>query len=90
VSIQLPLDPAGSLLEREIKALGRSFTAFECDIGDSLDVRRCFPRIWKSQIEPDILLNAAGINRRGKVTELTDADIDSVSRALGIRDDLYG
>jgi 2-deoxy-D-gluconate 3-dehydrogenase len=78
VSIQLPLDPGDSSLETDIKALGRSFRAFECDIGDSCDVRKCFSRIWDAQIDPNILLNAARINKRGKVTELTDADIDSV------------
>jgi hypothetical protein len=41
-----------------------------------------------AQIEPDILLNAAGINKRGKVTELTDADIDSVSRVPVVGDSL--
>jgi 2-deoxy-D-gluconate 3-dehydrogenase len=45
VSIQLPLNPIGLLLKSEIKALGRPFRAFECDIGDSLDVRRYFSRI---------------------------------------------
>jgi 2-deoxy-D-gluconate 3-dehydrogenase len=88
VSIQLPFDPAGPSLEHEIESLGRSFRAFECDIGDSLDVRRCFSRIWDAQIEPDILLNAAGINKRGKVTELTDVDIDSVSRVPVVGDSL--
>jgi NAD(P)-dependent dehydrogenase (short-subunit alcohol dehydrogenase family) len=88
VSIQLPLDPAGTSLEHEIKSFGRSFRAFECDIGDSCEVRKCFSRIWDAQIEPDILLNAAGINKRGKVTELTDADIDSVSRVPVVGDSL--
>jgi 2-deoxy-D-gluconate 3-dehydrogenase len=90
VSIQLPLDSVGASLESEIKGLGRAFRAFECDIGDSLDVHRCFSRIWDSQIEPDILLNAAGINRRGKVTELMDADIDAVSAVVNSRDDIHG
>jgi 2-deoxy-D-gluconate 3-dehydrogenase len=42
VSIQLPLDPAIPALETDIKALGRLFRAFECDIGDSHEVRKCF------------------------------------------------
>jgi NAD(P)-dependent dehydrogenase (short-subunit alcohol dehydrogenase family) len=81
-------DPAGPSLEHEIESLGRPFRAFECDIGDSCEVRKCFSRIWDAQIEPDILLNAAGINKRGKVTELTDADIDSVSRVPVVGDSL--
>jgi len=85
VSIQLPLDPAGPSLGEEIKALGRTFKAFECDIGDSRGVRECFSRIWDAQIVPDILLNAAGINLRGKVTELTDSNIDSVSAVASVR-----
>lgn len=79
VSVQLPVDAGQPSLEHSVKALGRPFSALDCDIGNSRDVRECFARIWAADVEPDILVNAAGINKRGALTKLTDADIDTVS-----------
>ncbi|KAM0716323.1 hypothetical protein Q7P37_007768 [Cladosporium fusiforme] len=78
VSIQIPNDSGLPSLERGVKALNRRFTAFDCDIGDSQGVRECFAKIWVANIEADILVNAAGINKRGALTKLTDIDIDTV------------
>lgn len=82
VSIQLPNDAAAPSLQEDIIALGKNFTAFECDVGRSRDLRRCFEEIWATGIQADILLNAAGINRRGGIESVTDADIDAVSRMI--------
>lgn len=79
VSMQLPEDPALPSLEHDIKALGRRFSSFECDIGNSQHVRSCFGKIWAAGIEADVLFNGAGTNRRGNATDMTDADIDLVS-----------
>ncbi|KAJ5736042.1 uncharacterized protein N7483_001167 [Penicillium malachiteum] len=78
VSIQLVDDPNGPKLRAAVEALGRSFSAFECDICDSKALRETFGKIWRNEIQPDILLNCAGVNRRGKVEDLTDEDIDVV------------
>ncbi|OJJ50377.1 hypothetical protein ASPZODRAFT_110720 [Penicilliopsis zonata CBS 506.65] len=78
VSIQLEGDPNGAPLRAAVEALGRSFHAFECDVADSKALRETFFRIWAEGIVPDILLNCAGINRRGPVVDLTDEDIDAV------------
>ncbi|KAJ5728532.1 hypothetical protein N7493_004862 [Penicillium malachiteum] len=78
VSIQLVDDPNGPKLRAAVEALGRSFSAFECDICDSKALRETFNEIWKNEIQADILLNCAGVNRRGKVEDLTDEDIDIV------------
>ncbi|KAJ5723439.1 hypothetical protein N7488_001474 [Penicillium malachiteum] len=78
VSIQLVDDPNGPKLRAAVEALGRSFSAFECDVCDSKALRENFGEIWKNEIQPDILLNCAGVNRRGKVEDLTDEDIDVV------------
>lgn len=78
VSIQLKGDPAGPMLEKAVKTLGRDFKSFDCDVGDSQALRACFQEIWNSGVTPDIMLNAAGINRRGTVKDLTDEDIDAV------------
>ncbi|KAH7168213.1 hypothetical protein DER46DRAFT_551788 [Fusarium sp. MPI-SDFR-AT-0072] len=78
VSIQLPDDPVGPHLHRIVTEFGRSFKSFECDIADSKSLRACFASIWAAGVQPSILLNAAGINKRGAMEDLTDDDIDKV------------
>lgn len=82
VSIQLPNDAAALSLQEDVIALGKNFTAFECDVGCSRDLRQCFEEIWATGMQADILLNAAGINQRGGTKSLTDADVDAVSRMI--------
>ena len=79
VSIQLPNDPNSPKLSSAVKKLGRKFIAFECNVKDSLTLRDTFAAIWAAGIVPDILLNCAGINRRGKVEDMKDEDIDDGS-----------
>ena len=79
VSLQMKDDPRVSMLEEGVKACGRNLTVFEADVGDSPALRACFAKIWESGVTPDILLNCAGINRRSKVEDFTDEDIDAVS-----------
>lgn len=78
VSIQLPCDPALPDLQAAIIGLGRTFTSFECDLSDSKALRSTFADIWAAGVEPDILLNCAGLNRRGPIESMEDADIDLV------------
>lgn len=87
VSIQLPDDPAGPELGEAVKKLGRDFKSFECDVSDSKALRACFGDIWAAGVVPDILLNTAGINRRGLIQELQDEDIDAV-RSINTLQDL--
>jgi len=79
VSIQMPKDPRAELLDRAMNELGRKLTVFETDVADSPKLRACFQDIWKSGVIPDILLNCAGINRRSRVEDFKDEDIDAVS-----------
>lgn len=79
VSIHLPDDPGQKKLEKAVGALGRNCTAFECDVGNSTDLRATFKSIWEAGIVPDVLLNCAGLNRRGAIEEMTDEKIDLVS-----------
>ncbi|KAL9566176.1 hypothetical protein ACKAV7_009710 [Fusarium commune] len=81
VSIQLPDDPVGPHLHKIVTEFGRSFKSFECDIADSKSLRACFASIWAAGVQPSILLNAAGINKRGAMEDLTDDDIDKVRGA---------
>jgi FlaA1/EpsC-like NDP-sugar epimerase len=79
ISIQLSHDPAGPCLAKAVTDLGRKFVAFEANVGDSEAIRKCFDDIWQAGHEADILLNAAGTNKRGPVCDLTDKEIDAVT-----------
>lgn len=78
VSIEMPNDAGSGHLGEQVKSLGRSITAFTCDVKDSKGLRATFEAIWKSGVKADILLNCAGIQRRGHAEELDDDTIDDV------------
>lgn len=78
VSIELPNDPRAPLLKEGVASLNRKFTVYYCDVGDSAAIRATFAKMWEEGVVPDILLNCAGIQRRGHVEDLSDEDIDAV------------
>lgn len=78
VSLELPDDKQSQALEESITKLGRRYTKFECNVGDAKSLRSTFGRIWESGVVPDILLNSAGIQRRGKAEDISDEDLDAV------------
>lgn len=78
VSIQIPNDPNGENLRKIIEQHGRSFSKFECNVRDAAELRATFQKIWERNVAPDVLLNCAGIQRRAKVEDFTDEDIDAV------------
>lgn len=78
VSIELPNDPRSGLLAEGVQKAGRSLRVFHADVADSKALRETFAKIWEAGVTPDILLNCAGINRRGKVEDFSDEDIDAV------------
>jgi 2-dehydro-3-deoxy-D-gluconate 5-dehydrogenase len=80
VSIELPNDELSSELESGVKKLGRKHSKFDCDVADAKNLRETFAKIWDYGVVPDILLNSAGIQRRGKVEEISDKDLDDVSQ----------
>jgi len=84
VSIELQDDPNTIVLQDAVKTTGRTFRRFECDISNSRDLRSTFSEIWEAGIVPDILLNCAGVNRRGTVEQLEDEAIDLVRQLSGI------
>jgi 2-deoxy-D-gluconate 3-dehydrogenase len=78
VSIELPNDPRSGLLAEGVEKAGRKLQVFHTDVADSKALRETFDEIWAHEVTPDILLNCAGINRRGKAEDFTDEDIDAV------------
>jgi 2-deoxy-D-gluconate 3-dehydrogenase len=79
VSIELPKDAQSQTLSESIQKTSRKISVFECDISDSKSLRKVFSDIWDAGVVPDILLNSAGIQRRGKAEELSDKDIEDVN-----------
>lgn len=82
VSIYPPNDPAQPKLEELIRGVGRKIVSFECDVSNSQNLRNTFKQIWDAGIVPDILLNCAGLNRRGAIEEMTDEKIDLVGTRI--------
>jgi 2-deoxy-D-gluconate 3-dehydrogenase len=78
VSIQQPHDSLGPTLQKAIHKAGQSMHVFECDLADSTALRATIHQMWEAGVVPDILLNCAGINRRGKIETMQDPDIDLV------------
>lgn len=79
VSIHLPGDPDQDKMTEAIEAVGGKVTAFASDVGDSPKLREAFQAMWDAGVVPDVLLNCAGLNRRGPIEEMTDDKIDLVS-----------
>lgn len=78
VSIQISNDVHSESLSRSILEIGQKLWTFECNLTDPSSIRSTFQRIWLAGIRPSILLNCAGVNRRGPITEVTDDDLDLV------------
>lgn len=78
VAIALENDPRLAILENGMQETNQKLQVFEADVGSTESLRHTFKQIWKSGVTPDILLNCAGMNRRGNAEDLTDEDIDAV------------
>lgn len=80
ISIELPNDPNSAALSKSITGVNSSgFKAFQCDLGDVKSIRACFASIWEAGIVPDVLVYAAGVQRRHSCEDFTDEDMNLVS-----------
>src|SRR3954466_9169421 len=59
VGVSVTLEP-GSEVERDVRTLGRQFTAYACDFGDRAAVRGFSERVTSDFPTIDILVNNAG------------------------------
>ncbi|KAF4761602.1 hypothetical protein HAV15_007017 [Penicillium sp. str.  len=78
ISIQISNDVHSESLSRSISEIGQKLWTFECNLTDPSSIRSTFQSIWLAGIRPSILLNCAGVNRRGPITEVTDDDLDLI------------
>jgi len=77
VGVSKTLEPSGSLIEHEVRALGRKFQAHACDLGNRAAVRE-FLRGIESEPAPGILVNNAGTILRKPAAEHPDEYWDEV------------
>jgi NAD(P)-dependent dehydrogenase (short-subunit alcohol dehydrogenase family) len=64
----------------EIAAKGGRAATLACDLSDRAAVRQCAARAAEFFGPPDILVSAAGINRRKPILEVTEEDWDATLR----------
>jgi 3-oxoacyl-[acyl-carrier protein] reductase len=63
---------------KEIKSLGRKALAIQVDVSDSKEVNRMVQLAIKKFKRVDILINNAGITKRGSIEDLTEEDWNRV------------
>jgi 2-dehydro-3-deoxy-D-gluconate 5-dehydrogenase len=78
VSIEMPNDPGTNALQDLIAQTQRQIVRFECDLADAKSLRGCWARMWAEGVVPDVLVNVAGVMRRGACENITDEEIDIV------------
>ncbi len=60
IAVSANMEASGSAIEKEVKALGRRFTAYRCNFADRQDLYRFIQRVKSDQPGIDILVNNAG------------------------------
>ncbi len=80
VGVSRALEPRGSAVEGEVRARGRCFAAYACDLADAAARREFVSRVRRDVPRVDILVNNAGIIRRRPAADFADADWDDTVR----------
>ena len=78
VGVSATLEPAGSQVEREVTALGRSFWGHACDLGDRQAVYALIEMVKREHPAIDILVNNAGMILRKPAAEHPDEYWDRI------------
>jgi len=78
IGVSATLEASGSEIEKDVTALGRSFTAYKCDFADKQAVLDFAARALADTPRIDILINNAGTIRRAPAVEHSDSDWDDV------------
>lgn len=71
IGVSATLEP-GSDIEKAVTALGRKFTAHQCDFSDREAVKAFAAKVLAEQGTPDILVNNAGTIKRAPAAEHPD------------------
>ena len=78
IGVSATLEITGSQIEKEVTALGRKFTAYQCDFSDRAALLEFAKTVLSDNPTIDILINNAGTIRRAPAAEHADALWDEV------------
>jgi 2-dehydro-3-deoxy-D-gluconate 5-dehydrogenase len=78
VGVSAHLESTGSAIEGEVRAVGRAFHPYTCDLGDRRALHRFVEQVHADGHQIDILLNNAGIIPRRPAAEHPDEIWDQV------------
>jgi len=78
IGVSANLEPENSEVEQAVKALGRKFTAYQCDLGNREALYVFIEKVKAAHPVIDILVNNAGTILRQPAAEHTDAYWDEV------------
>ncbi len=74
IGVSASLEAEGSAIEQAVVALGRKFTAYQCDFSKREEVKSFAAQVMAEQGVPDILVNNAGTIKRASAAEHSDDD----------------
>ena len=72
IGVSASLELSGSGIEKAVLALGRKFTAYQCDFSKREEVKAFAAKVMAEQGVPDILVNNAGTIKRKPAAEHPD------------------
>lgn len=78
IGVSASLEKTGSALEKDVLALGRKFSAYQCDFADRKALRGFADRVQTDHSAIDILVNNAGTIKRAPAVEHSDELWDEV------------
>ncbi|NNE81709.1 MAG: SDR family oxidoreductase [Silicimonas sp.] len=78
VGVSASLEPEGSAVGDAINAMGRKFTAYQCDFSDRSALTAFTQKLAADGVAPDILVNNAGTIKRKPAAEHPDEMWDEV------------
>lgn len=72
IGVSANLEATGSAIEKSVLALGRTFTAYQCDFSQRKEVKDFAQKVMLGHGVPDILVNNAGTIKRQPAAEHSD------------------
>ena len=78
IGVSASLELEGSVVEKEVKALGREFKAYQCDFKDRSALYRLIEKVKSEHKQIDILINNAGNILRKPAAEHPDQYWDEI------------
>lgn len=78
IAVSASLEKEGSAVEKDVRALGRKFTAYSCDFGNRAALTAFAATVLEEHPAVDILVNNAGTIKRAPATEHGDDLWDEV------------